>query len=125
MVPEPILFTIGDIGITEHWIVTPMGPYPIASSRWTSTPVVTIDRSIPTWAVVCAIVFFVFCLLGLLFLLAKENKTSGYYDVQVEAIGFHRSIRLPISSQAQVIYYDNLVAQARQLAYTASLGAGF
>lgn len=125
MAHEPVLFTIGDLGVTEHWILAPSGSVPIAGSTWIATPVVTTSKDIPSWAIVCAILFFLVCLLGLLFLLVKEEKTSGYYDIQVHGVGLQHSVRLPVSSMAQVAQYDQAVNHARQLAYTAGLGAGF
>ncbi len=122
---EPVLFTIGDLGITEHWIITPAGAVPIAGSRWHGTPVVTTTRTTPGWAIAGAIVFFVACFLGLLFLLVKTTRTSGYYDVQVEAVGLQHSIRLPVWDLGQVTQCDALVAHARQLAWMASQGVGF
>jgi hypothetical protein len=33
--PEPLLATIGDIGVSQHWVITPAGSYPIRGSVWT------------------------------------------------------------------------------------------
>jgi hypothetical protein len=43
---------------------------------------------IPVWAIVLAIIFFVFCLLGLLFLLVKERRVHGAVQVGVQGPGF-------------------------------------
>lgn len=123
---EPILMTIGDLGVTEHWILTPAGPVPLAGSTWHGTPVVTTTRSIPGWAIAVAIVFIWACLLSLLALLAKTERTSGYYDIQVTGVGLQtHHIRLPVNDLAQIGQYDQMVNYARQLAHTASLGPGF
>ena len=31
---DPIVLSIGDIGITKHWVVTPNGTAPLAGSQW-------------------------------------------------------------------------------------------
>lgn len=120
--PEPVQLTVGDLAITEHWILTPMGPVPLAGSWWEGTPVVSTTRTIPGWAIAGAIVFFAACLLGLLFLLVKTERTSGYYEVKVTAVGLQpHAIRLPVSSVVQVGQCDALVARLRQMSYLAGV----
>jgi hypothetical protein len=82
---EPTLVTIGDIVVTQTWVVTPSGTRPRAEVSYAATPMYQTTRGIPTWAIVCAIVFFVFCLLGLLFLLVKEERTTGHLQVTAQA----------------------------------------
>ena len=36
------------------------------------------EEKIPAHAIVLAVIFFIFCLLGLLFLLMKEKTTTGF-----------------------------------------------
>ncbi|WP_197540708.1 MULTISPECIES: hypothetical protein [Kitasatospora] len=76
-------------------------------------------RTIPTWAIVCAIVFFVFCLLGLLFLLAKEDRTEGTVQVVVQGPRFLHQVQLPVSSVGQVQDYNARVGYARSLSAAA------
>ena len=73
------------------------------------------SQAIPTWAIVCAIVFFVFCFLGLLFLLAKEDKTSGYVQVTVHGPGFLHTSTVPVASLAQVADINARVNYVRTL----------
>ncbi|QLQ16711.1 MAG: hypothetical protein HZY73_14820 [Micropruina sp.] len=50
-------------------------------------------RVIPGWAVLFAILGFLFFLLGLLFLLVREERTTGFVQVQVVAPGGSTSPR--------------------------------
>jgi hypothetical protein len=54
-------------------------------SQWLAADVSTTQRRIPTWAFVLAIVFVLFFLLGLLFLLVREEVTRGYVRCPSEA----------------------------------------
>jgi hypothetical protein len=89
------LLTIGDITVTGDQIVTPAGPLPLRGAVWNATDMSHTEEKIPTHAVVLAIVFFLFCLLGLLFLLMKEKKTVGYIQVTVTSAGRHHSTMIP------------------------------
>ncbi|MGL4745281.1 MAG: hypothetical protein ACRCXL_12955 [Dermatophilaceae bacterium] len=77
-------------------------------------------RSIPTWAVVCTVVFFLFCFLGLLFLLVKEERTEGWVQVVVHGDGFLHTLQAPVASAAQVADYNARVNHARSLSAAAS-----
>src|SRR5262249_3224061 len=87
--PEPQLATIGDISISQHWVVTPSGSHPIRGSVWTVTDMSRYEETISTTGLVLAIVFVWFCLLGLLFLLMKERRIGGYVQITVQGNGFH------------------------------------
>jgi hypothetical protein len=78
---EPVLVAIGDISVTQTTIYTPSGSRPVNEVSWNVTDMSVTSQGIPTWAIVCAIVFILFCLLGLLFLLAKEVKTTGSMQI--------------------------------------------
>lgn len=92
--PAPIM-TIGDITVMPDSIVTPSGTMPLKGAVWTVTDMSRTEERMPTVAVVLAIVFFVFCLLGLLFLLMKEKVTTGYIQVTVTSGGRHHSTVVP------------------------------
>jgi hypothetical protein len=83
--------------------------------QWTFTDMSQTSAAIPTWAIVCAIVFFVLCFLGLLFLLAKEDKTAGSVQVTVHGQGFVHTTTIPVSSIAQVADINARVNYARTL----------
>jgi hypothetical protein len=115
----PVLVTIGDIACTPVMVITPSGQAPIGSVVWSYTDMSRTTRSIPTWAIVCAIVFFFFCLLGLLFLLAKEDRTEGSVQVVVQGQGFLHQVQLPVFSAMQVQDYAARVNYARSLSAAA------
>lgn len=86
---------LGDITIAGDQIITPSGTMPLKGAMWNATDFSRTETKIPTHAVVLAIVFFLFCLLGLLFLLMKEKTTTGYIQVTVTSGGRHHSTMIP------------------------------
>ncbi|MFF0080887.1 hypothetical protein ACFYR1_14470 [Streptomyces canus] len=89
------LLSIGDITVMSDQIITPAGPLPLRGAVWNATDMSHTEEKIPAHAIVLAIIFFVFCLLGLLFLLMKEKRTTGYIQVTVTSAGRHHSTMLP------------------------------
>ena len=120
---EPPLVTIGDIVCSEHYVVTPQGAYPIAGSTWTVSNYVTVGERIPTYAIVLAVVFAMFCLLGLLFLLIKERTQQGVIQVHVHGHGFAWTTQIPVAYVGQVADVERQVATARSIATVASYGS--
>lgn len=115
---EQTLVTIGDIIVTPTWVITPTGRRPRREVSLSVTPMYQTTQAIPTWAIVCAIVFFVFCLLGLLFLLVKEDRTTGQVQVTVQGQGFLHVCYIPVSSMLQV---HDIIARVD---YVRALAAG-
>jgi hypothetical protein len=114
---DPFILTIGDIGVTQTQIVTPNGVAPLAGSSWVATDMSVTQSKIPTWAIVLAVVGAVFtCLLSLLFLLAKENATSGYVQVSVRSGELTHTTQIPVTDPYQVTNVRGSVAQAQLLA---------
>jgi hypothetical protein len=111
------VFQIGDIGVTNDTIVTPIGQAPVAGSVWVGYDYTRSAQKIPTWAIVMAIIFAAFCLFGLLFLLVKEEVASGYVEVQVQQGQFVHVTHIPVRSRAQV---DHLMMQVGQVQAFAS-----
>ena len=72
-------------------------------------------QAIPVWAIVLTILFVWFCLLGLLFLLAKETRTTGWVQVTVQGERFLHQVQLPVFSVQQVADYNARVGYARSL----------
>ncbi|MER6124433.1 hypothetical protein ABT173_17615 [Streptomyces sp. NPDC001795] len=89
------LLAIGDITVMGDQIVTPAGTLPLRGAVWNATDMSHTEEKIPTHAIVLAIIFFLFCLLGLFFLLMKEKKTTGYIQVTVTSAGRHHSTMIP------------------------------
>jgi hypothetical protein len=115
--PAPILLWIGDIGVSPHWVVTPNGNAPLAGSQWIVRDGTRVEESIPGYAIALAIIFFIFCLLGLLFLLIKERRTSGYVEVTVRAGDVYHVTQLPARHAMEVDGIRRLVHQAQSMAY--------
>lgn len=116
---EPMLVTIGDIGANQSVVVTPSGTRPIREVHWMFTDMSRTTETIPTWAIVCTVLFVWFCLLGLLFLLAKERRTEGSVQVIVQGPGFVHTVQLPVCSSAQAMDYNQRVNYARSLSAAA------
>ncbi|MFI0261884.1 hypothetical protein ACH4OW_22925 [Streptomyces sp. NPDC017056] len=111
----PMMLSLGDIAVSGDTIMTPAGPMPLKGAVWTATDMSRTEERIPTHAVVLAIVFFLFCLLGLLFLLMKERTTVGHVQVTVNSGGRYHSTMVPVQSPEQVMYVMNQVNYARSL----------
>jgi hypothetical protein len=116
---EPMLVTIGDIGVNATWVVTPSGTCPAREVQWMFADMSRTVQRIPTWAIVCAVIFFLFCFLGLLFLLAKEESTDGHVQVVVQGPRLLHVVQLPVWSSAQVMDYNQRVNYARALSAAA------
>lgn len=114
--PDPIILSIGDIGVTRFWVVTPNGTAPLAGSRWIAFDRTQTESKIPTWAIVLAIIFAVFCLIGLFFLLVKEQVTRGHVEVMVTAGNLMHTTQVPITREVQIAQIRQNVAQAQTLA---------
>jgi hypothetical protein len=114
--PEPVLLTIGDISITQHWIYLPTGRHPVQGSIWTAADMSHTEEHIATVGVVLAVLFIWACLLSLLFLLMKERRTVGYIQVTVQGEGFHHSAMIPAHGPQALGYVMQQVNYARSLA---------
>ncbi len=117
--PDPQLASVGDIGISQHWIRTPNGAYPIRGSMWTVSDMTHYQERISTTGVVLCAIFVWFCLLGLLFLLMKDRYVSGYVQVTVHGAGFHHSTMIPANHSGVVYSVTQTVNYARTLAAAA------
>ena len=78
-----------------------------------------VSTKVPTYAIVLAIVFALFCLLGLLFLLIKEQVVQGYVEVHVRSGDLFHMTQLPVWDPAQVQQIRATVGQAQSLAAAA------
>ncbi len=113
--PEQFLVNIGDIHVTPHWVVTPSGTAPLTGAQWFFVDQSRTERKIPTWAIVVAIVFALACLIGLLFLLVKEDVTVGHVQVSVRAGDLTHTTHVPVTSRVEVARIGQLVQQAQAL----------
>lgn len=117
---QQVLITIGDITVTPDWVITPQGRQPVGKVNWTFMDMSRTTRVVPTWAIVMTIIFALFCLIGLLFLFVREDRTGGWVQVSVEGEGFYHAAQLPVSGIGQVAEYMRMVDYARSV--TASRG---
>jgi hypothetical protein len=118
---DPPLVQIGDITVSSHWVVTPTGTRAVGETSWLVTDLSRSYRALPTWAVIAAIFTFWFFLLGLLFLLVKEDRTEGWIQVTVSAPGFSHTTSLPALSFHTVTDVHNRVNYARSIAAHAQM----
>jgi hypothetical protein len=109
------LVQIGDISADQHWVRTPSGSIPTAQVTWTVQDMTHREQGIPTYAIVLAVVFFLFCFLGLLFLLIKEDRTTGWLQVTVQGPAFVHTTQVPASNQVTVADLHARVNYARSL----------
>jgi hypothetical protein len=113
--PWQPLVEIGDIGVDQHWVRTPSGSLPTAKATWSVQDMTRTETGIPAYAIVLTVVFFIFCLLGLLFLLIKENRTTGWMQVTVQGPAFVHTTQVPVSHQAAIADVHARVNYARSL----------
>lgn len=118
-VPEPVLVTFGDVSVGQTTVFTPNGVAPVGRTTFLLTDLSVTRENIPTWAVVCAVVFFLFCLLGLLFLLAKERRTEGHVQIVVQGPHLLHTAQVPVWSPEQVWDLNQRVNYARSLSVAA------
>jgi hypothetical protein len=115
------LVVIGDISATRTEVIVAGGSSPLRDTVWTAHDRVVTHARTPAWAVVLTVVFFPLCLLGLLFLLIKRPRVSGWVEVTVNGPGVFHTTRVPVDSAEtlgavhdQLDYARTLVTAARQ-----------
>lgn len=111
--------TIGDISISPHWVNTPSGQFPIRGTTWTVADMSREHEAMSPVGVILCILFIWFCLLGLLFLLMKDRRISGYVQVTVQGSGFHHATMIPVVNHGTVWQVNQTVNYARSLAAAA------
>lgn len=113
--PEQPLVVVGEITVSASWVVTPAGNQLVKDVNWTVTDLSRSYRATPSWAIVAAVIGFFFFLLGLFFLLVKEDRTDGWIQVTVSAPGFSHSTSIAVRSMGQVADVHNRVNYARSV----------
>jgi hypothetical protein len=126
---SPYLVEIGDIRCTADEVITPVGRRPIRSVSWEFQDLSRTVRLTPPWAVTFAVLGAVLALplmllflplgiasgLCLLFLLARETRTTGWVVVGVQGHGLNHRIQLPVGAPGQVADLGARVNQAHSL----------
>lgn len=111
--------TIGDIAVSGGKIITPNGIGNLYQSQWIFSDMSRVESRIPAAAIVLAIVFALLCLIGLLFLLMREDRIVGYAEVSVHSGTLFHKVQIPVKSQHDVGNIRNLVNKAQSLAMLA------
>ncbi|MFI9508503.1 hypothetical protein [Nocardia sp. NPDC052566] len=118
---EPVLVTVGDIACSSTTVFIPSGQrHPLAGTTWIVTHQTTVTQRIPAYAIVLAVLLALACLLGLLFLLVKEESIQGFVQVSVQSPGFYYATQVPIGDKRQVIDVEQRVEYIRGM--VAALG---
>ena len=113
---ETVVLTVGDIGVSPHWVVTPNGTAPLAGTTWIARDQTRTESKIANWALVTGIIVAIFtCGLGLLFLLVKEKTTTGYVEVTVQGERLFHATQIPVASEFDVARVRQQVSQAQSL----------
>ncbi len=115
---DPVLLSIGDISVTPTHVVVPQGRYPLHGTTWTVQDSTQVTESIPAVAIVLTIIFVWFCLIGLLFLLMKEKRYSGFVSITVTGMGLYHSVQFP-ASQHTGAWAADMVGRARAITASA------
>lgn len=113
--PGATLMTIGDIAITESGIMTPAGLLPLRGAVWTVSDMSRSESKTPTYAIVLAVIFALACLVGLFFLLIKENVTTGFAQVTVNSGGKYHAVMIPVRGPQDIYAITQQVNYARTL----------
>lgn len=113
--PGATLMTIGDIAVTESGIMTPAGLLPLRGAVWTVSDMSRSESKTPTYAIVLAVIFALACLLGLFFLLIKENQTTGFAQVTVNSGGKYHATMIPVRGPQDIYAITQQVNYARSL----------
>ncbi|MFD7442343.1 hypothetical protein [Streptomyces sp. NPDC059909] len=109
------LLVLGDITVLQDSIVTPNGTMPLKGAVWNATDMSRTEEHIPTHSIVLAVVFSVLCLLGLLFLLMKEKRTTGFVQVTVSSGGRHHATMIPATGPDTIHWVMGQINYARSL----------
>ncbi|TQL96790.1 hypothetical protein FB559_2343 [Actinoallomurus bryophytorum] len=110
-----MLLSIGDISVTQTQVHVPQGRFPVQGTTWAVQDSTQVTESIPAVAIILTIVFVWFCLIGLLFLLMKERRYTGFVTITVTGMGLYHSVQFP-SAQHTGAWAADMVGRARAIA---------
>ena len=114
-VPEQALVSVGDITVSEHWLVTPNGNTPLRGTQIFLTDLSRSSTSTPTWAIVLAVIGAFFSFLGLLFLLVRETRTVGVVQITVSNGSLVHMTQVNVDSVQAIAELHGRVGFVRQL----------
>ncbi|MGW0118117.1 hypothetical protein [Streptomyces sp. NPDC003327] len=110
-------FAIGDISVVGDQILTPAGPMPLKGAVWNAVDLSRTEEKISTAGIVLACLFVAACGLGLLFLLMKEQSTTGFVQVTVNSGGRHHSTMIPATRPDTIHWVMSQIGYARTLSF--------
>ena len=114
--PDIVLVEIGDVAVTATTIFIPGRSLPVKGAAWIVRDQSRTEEKMATWALVVGLLTFWWtCFLGLLFLLVKERRTTGYVEVDVRQGDAYHVTQIPISDPRQVAEVRSRVDYARQV----------
>lgn len=112
-----VLVRFGPLAITADTVRTPGGSFPLSGSVWRSYDYWQTRRVIPTVAIVAAVLgFFVVPFVSLLFLLIRQDQTSGVVQVCGSDGGRQHVVDLPVRSAAHAFAIHRQVQYVQLLA---------
>ena len=114
--PEEVVLTIGDIGVSPSWVVTPNGTALLAGSQWTVLDHTRVEKYRSPWVVMSAVVLAFFFLVGLLLLLVRKERTVGYVHVTVVSGHLMHTTQLPVADPIDVDRVRAIVRRAQIMA---------
>ncbi|WP_290108901.1 hypothetical protein [Actinomadura sp. DC4] len=113
-----MLLSIGDISVTQTHVYVPQGRFPLHGTTWTVQDSTQVSEGIPPVAIILTIVFVWFCLIGLLFLLMKEKRFTGFVSITVTGMGLYHSVQFP-AAQHTGAWAADVVGRARAITASA------
>ncbi|MFC4223213.1 hypothetical protein [Lysinibacter cavernae] len=118
----PPVVHLGDAAFSEAWVMTPIGTVPLRGTQIFIADQTRSERYTPGWAIALAIIGFFFLLLGLLFLLVKEERVVGYVQITITNGAFTYQTMEPVvfNRAAQMQDVQNRANYARGLIMRAS-----
>ncbi len=112
---DPVLLSIGDISVTQTHVIVPQGRFPLHGTTWNVQDSTQVTEGIPPVAIILTIVFVWFCLIGLLFLLMKQKRYSGFVSITVTGMGLYHAVQFPADAYTGGWAAD-MVGRARAIA---------
>lgn len=113
---EVPLIAIGDVAVSQHWVSTPNGAFPLQRTSWTVADRTFVTRELPQWALVMTIVGFLFiCAFSLFFLLAKEDRVQGFVEVTIHGDGRSHTTQIPVTALGTSAFVHQQVNYVRGL----------
>ncbi|MBF4458118.1 hypothetical protein [Pseudoclavibacter sp. VKM Ac-2867] len=110
---------LGELEVSRDRISGPYGSLPTEGSTVFVTNMSRVERAIPTWAIIVAIAgFFVLTIFSLLFLLVKEDRVVGGYEVRISNPTGTLTSFVPVDARSAAWIWQDLqgrAAAAREL----------